>query len=136
MLKERKEEVINQIEQQLNAATSLIVTDYRGLGVQQLAEIRNELRPLEASLLVSKNTLTRIAATRAGQEGILSHRLGTFPGIHTGRAEENQLSHTSLACSPQHIELNGDILIHEVCGQCLVFDDPAHSAGSKDHIVW
>ena len=76
MLKERKEEVINEIEQQLNSATSLIVTDYRGLGVQQLAEIRNELRPLEASLLVSKNTLTRIAATRAGQEGILEFLSG------------------------------------------------------------
>ena len=76
MLKERKEEVINEIEQNLNSATSLIVTDYRGLGVQQLAEIRNELRPLEASLLVSKNTLTRIAATRAGQEGILEFLSG------------------------------------------------------------
>ncbi|MSO47138.1 MAG: 50S ribosomal protein L10, partial [Thermoleophilia bacterium] len=76
MLKERKEEVINEIEQQLNSATSLIVTDYRGLGVQQLAEIRNELRSLEASLLVSKNTLTRIAATRAGQEGILEFLSG------------------------------------------------------------
>ncbi len=76
MLKERKEEVINELEQQLNSATSMIVTDYRGLGVQQIAAVRDALRPLGASLLVSKNTLTRIAAQRAGVEGLLEFLSG------------------------------------------------------------
>lgn len=76
MLKERKEEVINEIEQQLNSASSMIVTDYRGLGVQQIAAVRDALRPLGASLLVSKNTLTRIAAQRAGAEGLLEFLSG------------------------------------------------------------
>lgn len=71
MLKERKEEVIAELETQLRESTSLIVTDYRGLSVRAIADIRRELRPLDASLLVTKNTLTRIAAQRAGQEGLL-----------------------------------------------------------------
>ena len=76
MLKERKEEVITALEHEISAASSMIVTDYRGLGVQQLAAIRNELRPLEATLLVTKNTLARIAAKRAGSEGLLEFLAG------------------------------------------------------------
>ena len=81
MLKERKEEVITALEHEISAASSMIVTDYRGLGVQQLAAIRNELRPLEATLLVTKNTLARIAAKRAGSEGLLELRGGIIDGI-------------------------------------------------------
>ncbi len=76
MLKERKEEVISELEQQLSAATSMIVTDYRGLSVKQIAGIRDELRPLDASLFVTKNTLTRIAAQRAGLDGLLEFLSG------------------------------------------------------------
>lgn len=76
MLKERKDEVIAELEQELGSATSMIVADFRGLGVQQLAAIRNELRPLGATLLVAKNTLARIAARRAGADGLLEFLVG------------------------------------------------------------
>ncbi|MFM7694451.1 MAG: 50S ribosomal protein L10 [Actinomycetota bacterium] len=76
MLKERKDEVIVELERELNDAASMIVTDYRGLGVSQLAQIRRELRPLGAELYVTKNTLTRIAAQRAGKEGLLEFLSG------------------------------------------------------------
>ena len=71
MLKEKKTEVIDELEQGLKSATSLIVTDYRGLGVSQMATLRRELRAADASLVVAKNTLARIAAERAGLEGLL-----------------------------------------------------------------
>lgn len=76
MLKEKKTEVIDELEQGLKSATSLIVTDYRGLGVSQMASLRRELREADATLLVAKNTLARIAAERAGVEGILEFLSG------------------------------------------------------------
>ncbi len=76
MLKEKKQEVIAELEQELAAAASLIVADYRGLGVSQLAQLRRELRPLGAELHVTKNTLARIAAQRAGKEGLLEFLSG------------------------------------------------------------
>ena len=76
MLKEKKEEVIGELEQSLASATSMIVADYRGLGVSQLAALRRELREADATLLVAKNTLARIAAQRAGVDGLLEFLAG------------------------------------------------------------
>ena len=66
MLKERKEELIAVLEAELKSASSMIVADYRGLSVKQLAELRNEMRPHNATFYVAKNTLARIAVQRAG----------------------------------------------------------------------
>ena len=76
MLKEKKQEAIDELEQSLTSATSMIVADYRGLGVSQLAALRRELREADASLIVAKNTLARIAAERAGVEGLLEFLSG------------------------------------------------------------
>jgi large subunit ribosomal protein L10 len=66
MLKSKKAEVIAAVEADLEGTTALIVTDYRGLSVAQLRRVRSELRPLDASLRVTKNTLAKVAAERTG----------------------------------------------------------------------
>jgi large subunit ribosomal protein L10 len=66
MLKSKKAEVIAAVEADLEGTTALIVTDYRGLSVAQMRRVRNELRPLDASLRVTKNTLAKIAAEKTG----------------------------------------------------------------------
>jgi len=70
MLKSQKAEVIDELEGQIREATALIVADYRGLSVSAISEVRNGLRPLDATFRVSKNTLARIAAERAGTDGL------------------------------------------------------------------
>ena len=70
MLKQRKEELIDVLEAELKSASSMIVADYRGLSVKQLAELRHEMRPHNATFYVAKNTLARIAVQRAGVEGL------------------------------------------------------------------
>ena len=75
MLKSKKAEVIAELERELEGTTALIVTDYRGLSVAQISKVRNELRPLGATLRVTKNTLAKVAASRAGApqlEGMLA----------------------------------------------------------------
>ena len=60
-----KQAVVEKLTIQIREAESMIVTDYRGLSVTQLAEVRGQLREAGASLTVAKNTLARIAAGQA-----------------------------------------------------------------------
>jgi large subunit ribosomal protein L10 len=47
-----------------------ILADYRGLSVAQLQDLRATLRPVDSEFRIAKNTLVRIAAERAGVEGL------------------------------------------------------------------
>ena len=70
MLKSQKAEVIEELEERDPRGPALIVTDYRGLSVRAISGVRTGLRPLDATFRVSKNTLARIAAERAGNDGL------------------------------------------------------------------
>ena len=72
----RKAEVIETLETEFKGASSMIVADYRGLSVSQLAQVRNDLRGLDAGFQVIKNTLGRIAAERADVAGVAPSALG------------------------------------------------------------
>jgi len=62
----RKIESVAQLTDKLGRATSAIVTDYRGLTVAQLSELRGRLRADSVEYVVVKNTLARRAAEAAG----------------------------------------------------------------------
>ena len=62
----RKVESVERLTAQLSRATSAIVTDYRGLTVAQLSELRGRLRAESIEYVVVKNTLARRAAQAAG----------------------------------------------------------------------
>jgi large subunit ribosomal protein L10 len=66
----RKGVEIDSIQAALGAASSLILTDYRGLNVGNLATLRGQLRPVGVTFRIVKNTLTRIAAERSGVAGL------------------------------------------------------------------
>jgi large subunit ribosomal protein L10 len=62
--------VVDRVSEQLSEAEATLLTDYRGLTVSELAELRAELRKVDATYTVVKNTLTRLAAAQAGMEGL------------------------------------------------------------------
>ncbi len=62
----KKATTIDELADQLGRSQLTIITDYRGLGVSDLQSFRGTLRPLDAEFRVAKNTLTLIAANRAG----------------------------------------------------------------------
>src|ERR1700736_563987 len=62
----RKKETVARLSDLLARATSAIVTDYRGLSVKQLEDLRGRLRAEGIDYVVVKNTLARRAATEAG----------------------------------------------------------------------
>ncbi|MFA4964069.1 MAG: 50S ribosomal protein L10 [Thermoleophilia bacterium] len=68
MLREKKEGVIAEVAELLAGTENLFVSDYRGLTVAELKELRDKLRQSGASFKVVKNTLGGIAADRSGRE--------------------------------------------------------------------
>ena len=60
-----KATAVADIAEQFKASTATVVTEYRGLTVAQLKQLRNSIRQ-DASYAVVKNTLTKIAANNAG----------------------------------------------------------------------
>ena len=62
----RKVAAVTQLTEMLSRATSAVVTDYRGLTVKQLEDLRGRLRAEGIDYIVVKNTLARRAAVGAG----------------------------------------------------------------------
>lgn len=62
----KKAAVIAEIKGKLDAAEAAVLTEYRGMTVAQIAELRTALRPAGAEYKIYKNTLVRRAADEAG----------------------------------------------------------------------
>lgn len=58
--------VVETMRERLEESSATLLTEYRGLSVSDLAELRAELRKNDAEYQVVKNTLLRIAAREAG----------------------------------------------------------------------
>ncbi len=59
---EAKRETVAELREALSSSRTLIVSEYRGLTVKEIAEIRRALRKQDVSYRVVKNRLLRIAA--------------------------------------------------------------------------
>src|SRR5437899_12407700 len=68
---ERKSAVIDDIANRLQSAEASVLTEYRGLSVTDLANLRAALRPAETDYKIYKNTLARRAAADAGPTELL-----------------------------------------------------------------
>lgn len=64
--RERKEELVALLADNLGKAQALILTDYRGLPVAELSKLRRQLRGMKSDLHIVKNTLVELALQRAG----------------------------------------------------------------------
>src|SRR3954466_14875196 len=59
---EAKRATVAELREALSSSRTLIVSEYRGLTVKELAEIRRALRKQDVSYRIVKNRLMRIAA--------------------------------------------------------------------------
>jgi large subunit ribosomal protein L10 len=69
MARPDKVAAVAELVEQFGGSTAAILTEYRGLTVAQLKELRNLLRD-NATYAVVKNTLAKIAVREAGIEGV------------------------------------------------------------------
>ena len=69
MARPEKTAAVAEIVESFNDSAGAVLTEYRGLTVKQLQELRRSLGE-NANYAVVKNTLTKIAAKEAGVEGL------------------------------------------------------------------
>ncbi|UCC44459.1 MAG: 50S ribosomal protein L10 [Candidatus Zixiibacteriota bacterium] len=67
---QEKIDAVAEIRQLFERSGSYFVTDYQGLNVADMTVLRRNLRENAVRFLVAKNTLFRLAAKDAGQEGL------------------------------------------------------------------
>jgi large subunit ribosomal protein L10 len=68
--RDEKAAVVEQVATQIQESEAIFAVDYRGISVQQVAELRQKLGEADATLRVVKNTLTELAADKAGAESL------------------------------------------------------------------
>ena len=66
MARPEKVAAVEEIREKLAGSDAAVLTEYRGLKVGQLAELRTALRPAGTEFKIFKNTLARRAAEEAG----------------------------------------------------------------------
>jgi large subunit ribosomal protein L10 len=68
MNREQKTAVVEEVAAQIQESEAVFAIDYRGISVPQAAELRERLTEAGARFRVVKNTLTLLAADKAGAE--------------------------------------------------------------------
>jgi len=108
---EAKRETVAELRQELSRNPTVIVSEYRGLSVTELAEVRRSLRKQNVTYRVVKNRLMRIAAKDAGVEA-LSPLLKGPSAIAFGSGDESVVAKAVLDATKPYkvIKLKGAIL--------------------------
>lgn len=68
MKRAQKEKVVAELKEKFQSANSMVITDYRGLNVGQMNQLRSELRASGVEYRVVKNTLAIFAARDTGYD--------------------------------------------------------------------
>ncbi len=75
-VREEKEQIVADIAQKLRDSKTTILTDYRGLNVAEVTELRKRLRDAGIEYKVLKNTLVRRATQEVNLNDINEHLSG------------------------------------------------------------
>ena len=73
---EKKQKVVQEIQQKIEDATLVVFTDYRGLNVAEMTSLREKLRVPGVEFKVLKNTMTEFALKNIGHEDIIPSIFG------------------------------------------------------------
>lgn len=69
-IQQSKIDAVAALKEQFDGVNSFFFTDYRGLTVEQVTDLRNKLREQNAEYHVIKNNLAKIAMKDLGNEGV------------------------------------------------------------------
>jgi large subunit ribosomal protein L10 len=109
---EAKREMIEDLRAQLGANTTMIVSEYRGLKVKEIGEIRRALRKQNVSYRVVKNRLMRIAAQDSPASDAISPLLVGPTAIAFGNDEAGTAKALLDAVKPYNrvVRITGGVL--------------------------
>lgn len=67
--RQQKEEAVKKLSEKLSLAKAVVFTDYKGLSMAQLSDLRNKLHDVNGEFSITKNTLLKIAKPELDLEG-------------------------------------------------------------------
>jgi large subunit ribosomal protein L10 len=76
MNRDQKAVAIAEIATHIDESEAIFAVDYRGITVEQVAELRTKLREADATFKVVKNSLTERAADQVGAESLKAYLAG------------------------------------------------------------
>jgi large subunit ribosomal protein L10 len=76
LTKEQKREQYEQLRETLSDVTTLFLLDNNGLSVNQVNELRQQVRAINATYKVFKNSVVKLAIEGTDLEGLTSHLVG------------------------------------------------------------
>ena len=68
---EKKVKAVSDLEQTMAKSKIIVLSDYRGVTAPQITTARRKLRGSNSEIKVVKNTLARLAASKAGKEALV-----------------------------------------------------------------
>jgi len=74
--KDEKKLIVQELKEELGEATGIILTDYQGLSVKEMSQLRDALRKNNIKFKVYKNTLIKRASKEIGLEELTNNLLG------------------------------------------------------------
>ena len=72
----KKAETIEKLAEDFSKTPGAVIADYRGLRASEMTALRKRLKNAGVTLVVVKDTLARIAATKAGKEALTKAFIG------------------------------------------------------------
>lgn len=103
--------VVKEVAEKLEGSVAVFVTEFRGMTVGQLADLRAPLRDAGAEHKVYKNTLVKLAAKEAGFDALDEHLTGpTALTFVTGDAAAVAKALTEQAKVTPALVLKGGVL--------------------------
>jgi large subunit ribosomal protein L10 len=73
---QEKVAAVGELKSRLDGVKTVVLTEYRGLTVAQLSELRKQLRQVSAQYTVVKNRLARLAVSSVHLEALAPHLRG------------------------------------------------------------
>ena len=122
-----KIDIVDQLTRRFDSSSGIYFTRYTGMNVQQATELRKQFRESGVNYFVSKNTLTKLAATNAGYED----KLDDFFNGQVGIAYADQDPASPARVIKSFNKENKDAL--EVLG--LVFEGEIYSADKYKEVA-
>ena len=78
---EQKIDIVKQATERFKKSSGIYFTKYTGIDVQTITDLRKSFRDNQVEYVVTKNTLTKLAAKEAGYEGMFDEILSGQIGI-------------------------------------------------------
>lgn len=76
MLRPEKQQLVQDISDKFSKAKAFYLTDFSGLNVEEITDLRRKFRESSIEYRVLKNTLVRLALNNVGFKGIENHLSG------------------------------------------------------------